>query len=178
KAGNVDNNPFLGNVTHPSAAPANHLLTVWTPPWDAQDQSVPTYDAGIYLLKSGRPINHPAKMLLVKNDPKYQELWPRALVPYKRIHGIDEPPRFVHRNDGKASPHLPEGTPFGLVGSSSLYKRESYPNGIVPPGSVTAVSTKPGDRKQQWRELAAAGGNWRTRGADAGLYDNSVIWGD
>ena len=42
------------------------------------------------------------------------------------------------KNDGKQSPHLPEGTPFGLVGSSSLYKRESFPNGTVPDGKVTA----------------------------------------
>ena len=43
-------------------------------------------------------------------------------------------------NDGKLSPHLPEGTPFGLVGTSSLYKRESYPDGVVPEGSVTATT--------------------------------------
>jgi hypothetical protein len=181
KVGNVDNNPFLGNVTHPSAAPDNHLLLTWSLPWEAQDQSAPAYDAGIYLLKSGKAINHPSKMLLVKNDPKYQELWPRALVPYKRIHGIAEPPLLVHHNDGKRSPHLPAGTPFGLVGSSSLYKRESYPNGVVPSGSVTAVSSKPNDRKQLWRELAISRfgfpGNWGEQGTDAGLYENSDIWG-
>jgi hypothetical protein len=181
KVDNVDNSPFLGNVTHPSAAPDNHLLTAWALPWDAQDQSVPTYDAGIYLLKSGKAINHPSKMLLIKNDPQYQELWPRALVPYRRIHGIDEPPLLVHRNDGKKSPHLPAGTPFGLAGSSSLYKRESYPNGVVPPGSVTAVSTRPNDRKHLWSELAISRfgfpGNWGEQGTDAGLYDNSDIWG-
>jgi hypothetical protein len=181
KASNVDNNPFLGNVSHPAAAPDNHLLTTWVLPWDAQDQSAPAYDAGIYLLKSGRPINHPSKMLLIKNDQRYQELWPRALVPYKRIYGIDEPPVLVHRNDGHKSPHLPAGTPFGLVGTSSLYKRESYPNGVVPPGSVTAVSARPNDRKHLWRELSVSRfgfpGNWGEQGADAGLYENSDIWG-
>ena len=48
------------------------------------------------------------EMLVIKNDPKYSEQWPRALVPYKRIYGIDEPKRLVHKNDGKQSPHLPE----------------------------------------------------------------------
>jgi hypothetical protein len=42
-------------------------------------------------------------------------------VPYKRIYGVDEPRRLgALANDGKLSPHLPEGTPFGLVGTSSL----------------------------------------------------------
>src|SRR5947209_13571986 len=78
-------------------------------------------------------------MLLLKHDRQYNAQWPRALVPYKRIHGIDEPKRLTPlANDGKLSPHLPPGTPFGLVGSSSLYKRESYPDGNVPKGSVTA----------------------------------------
>jgi len=35
---------------------------------------------------------------------------------------------------------LPEGTPFGLVGTSSLYKRESYPNGKVPDGGVNGAA--------------------------------------
>jgi hypothetical protein len=177
----VYNQPFVGNVTHPSCAPDNHLLTTWALPWAAQDQSVDVYDAGIYLLKSGLAINHPSKMLLLKNDPHYQELWPRALVPFKRIYGIDEPPRLEHRNDGRTSPHLLAGTPFGLVGTSSLYKRESYPSGVVPPDSVTAVSATPTDRKRQWRELAVSRfsrpGNWGEQGSDAGLYDNSDIWG-
>ena len=147
------------------------------PPADVQDQSTPLYDAGIYLLKSGQPIDHPSHMLLVKNDPDYQELWPRALVPYKRTYGVDQPKRLVHRNDGRKSKHLPAGTPFGLVGTSSLYKRESYPGGVVPPGSVTAQSPRPNDRKQMWRELAPTLGNWSQQGADAGLYENSDIWG-
>jgi len=181
RTGDVSARTFVGNVTHPSAAPDNHLLAVWAMPSDAQDDSSPQYDAGIYLLKSGRPINHPSKMLLVKNDPKYQELWPRALVPYERTFGIGHPPSLEHRNDGKAAPQLPSGTPFGMVGTSSLYKRESYPDGIVPEGSVTARSATPDDRLRMWRELAVARfgapGNWGEQGTDSGLYANSDIWG-
>ncbi|MFT5524904.1 MAG: hypothetical protein ACI9HK_002868, partial [Pirellulaceae bacterium] len=177
----VNNRWYLGNVTHPSAAPENHMLTVWSLPRDAQDKSTEVYDAGIFLLKSGTTINHPSSMRMIKNDPKYQELWPRALVPYKKIHGIDAPPQLDHHNDGKKSPHLPAGTPFGLVGTSSLYKRESYPGGVVPKGSVTAISQTPDDRKSMWRELAVARfgkpGNWGEQGSDAGLYKNSDIWG-
>src|SRR5262249_42534395 len=81
---------------------------------------------------------------------------PKALAPLK--------------NDGKLSPHLPEGTPFGLVGSSSLYKRESFPDGKVAKGSVTATwsSRQPVPFDMGWQ-------NWRSQGADAGLYSNSHI---
>ena len=62
------------------------------------------------------------------------------VVPYKRVYGVDEPAKLVHANNGKLSPHLPEGTPFGLVGTSSLYKRESATFGAVPEGGMTAAS--------------------------------------
>src|SRR4029077_18571602 len=109
---------------------------------------------------------------LIKNDPKYNEQWPRPLVPYKRIYGVDEPARLPSvRNDGKQSKHLPEGTPFGLVGSSSLYKRESFPRGKVMPGSVTAV----GDPYAAFSYSMSSPFNWGGQGADAGLYENSDI---
>jgi hypothetical protein len=128
-------------------------------------------DSGIYLIKDGRPLWEPGEMLLVKNDPKYNEQWPRPLVSYKRIYGVDEPAHLpTLRNDGKLAKQLPEGTPFGLVGSSSLYKRESYPNGEVPEGSVTAIggpySSFPTPEHRT---------NWDGQGADAGLYTNSDI---
>src|SRR5262249_9147345 len=74
------------------------------------------------------------------------------------------------RNDGTLSPHLPEGTPFGLVGTSSLYKRESFPQGAVPAGSVTA--TGPPYSAFPTRDHRT---NWDGQGADAGLYANSDI---
>ncbi len=156
----------LGKVTHPSGAPDNHLLTVWTPgPANHQYGYYPLIDGGIYLIKSGLPIDEPGHMLLIKNDPQYNEQWPRALVPYKRIYGVEEPQQLVHNNDGTTSPHLPEGTPYGLVGTSSLYKRESAPDGTVAPGSVTAEWGNP--ERHFW--------NWGLQGSDAGPYDNSEI---
>src|SRR5262245_38504589 len=109
----------VGRLTQPCGAPDNHLLTVWSgawsPPGGRASQPLshpdePAMDTGIYLIKEGRPIWEPGAMLLVKNDPKYNEQWPRPLVPYKRIYGVEEPKRHVHRNDGKQSKHLPEGT--------------------------------------------------------------------
>src|SRR5213078_2724063 len=124
--------------------PDNHLLTVWSGVMPGNqgriiDDTRPI-DSGIYLIRDGKPFWETGDMLLIKNDPNYNEQWPRPLVPYKRIYGVDEPAFLpALRNDGKLSRHLPEGTPFGLVGTSSLYKRESYPLGVVPKGSVTAT---------------------------------------
>src|SRR5262249_60139664 len=75
------------------------------------------------------------------------------------------------RSEGKLSRHRPEGTPFGLVGTSSLYKRESFPRGLVPKGSVTAV----GDPYAAFSYSMNSPFNWGGQGADAGLYTNSDI---
>jgi hypothetical protein len=176
--------PAVGKFTHPSGAPDNHLLTVYSPgPANHQYTYYPMIDGGIYLIKGGKAIDEPAQMLLIKNDPKYNEQWPRALVPYKRTYGISEPKTIAPiANDGKRSPHLPEGTPFGLVGSSSLYKRESYPNGAVPKGGVTATWAGEKPSRDGFNGLDpfntsenGASLNWVNQGADAGLYKNSDI---
>ena len=176
--------PRVGKVTHPSGAPDNHLLTVWSPGPVNGGYTVhqPAVDAGLYLIKNGAAIDEPGQMLLIKNDPRYNEQWPRVLVPYKRIHGVAEPVKLpALTNDGKLSPHLPAGTPFGLVGTSSLYKRESYPNGVVKPGSVTATFAGGPDRTG-YQDLDpfntaenGASANWFNQGGDAGRYSNDDI---
>jgi len=176
--------PRVGKVTHPSGAPNNDLLAVWSsgPVNGGYTVNIPAVDSGIYVINGGKPVDEPGQMMLVKNDPKFNEHWPRAVVPYKRIYGIDEPkslPRLA--NDGKLSPHLPAGTPFGLVGTSSLYKRESYPNGGFKKGDVAASFT--GTDPSGYEDLdpfntAAKNsgfGNWFNQGADAGRYSNDDI---
>jgi hypothetical protein len=167
----------VGKLTHPCGAPDNHLFAVWSAGSmpSANRGPVPyddPLDTGLYLIKSGKTVDEPGQMLLIKNDPKYNEQWPRPLVSYKRIYGIDEPKTLAaSRNDGKLSKHLPEGTPFGLVGTSSLYKRESFPRGAVPKGSVTAT----GDPYNAFSYSMSSPYNWGGQGADAGLYENSDI---
>jgi hypothetical protein len=170
-----NDSPRVGKFTHPSGAPDNHLLTVWSPgSLNSYARHKPSFDSGIYLIKSGKPVDEPGQMLLIKNDPKYHEQWPRALVSYKRIYGVDEPRRLTPlANDGKQSPHLPEGTPFGMVGTSSLYKRESYPYGVVRKGSVTASFA--GDKDPTGYKGHDSSFNWTVQGADAGLYTNDDI---
>jgi Hydrazine synthase alpha subunit middle domain len=173
--------PAVGKFTHPSGAPDNHLLTIYSPgPVNHQYTFLPQLNGGIYLIKNGAVLEEPAQMRLIKNDPKYNESWVRAVVPYERIYGIKEPKKTAPlANDGSRSKHLPEGTPFGLVGTASLYKRESYPNGKVPAGKVTAVYAGGDD---PWRGLDAFTShgngmplNFHNQGGDVGLYENSDI---
>jgi hypothetical protein len=182
--GQRDLAPRLGKVTHPAAAPDNHLLCVWSPGPVNGGYTVhqPAVDGGIYLIKDGKPVDEPGQMLLIKNDPKYNEQWPRAVVPYSRIHGVKEPKQLpVLANDGKLSPHLPAGTPFGLVGTASFYKRESYPNGVVKPGTVTATfaggndATGYADLDPFNTTADGVSSNWFNQGADAGRYSNADI---
>ena len=79
------NSPKVGKFTHPSGAPDNHLLTIWSPgPVNHQYTYLPQIDGGIYLIKDGKVVEEPGQMRLIKNDPNYNESWPRAVVPYRR----------------------------------------------------------------------------------------------
>src|SRR5262249_39329994 len=73
-----------GWMTQPCGAPDNHLLTVWSGPMPANQGRIigdrTQVDSGIYLIKGGKPLWDPGEMLLIKNDPKYNEQWPRPLV--------------------------------------------------------------------------------------------------
>jgi Hydrazine synthase alpha subunit middle domain len=164
--------PRVGKVQHPCGAPDNHLLTIWSPGAtnNANGPSREPVHAGIYLIKNGEPIWEPGAILLIKHDDNFNAQWPRPLVPYQRIYGVKEPALLpALPNDGKLSAQLPEGTPFGLVGTSSLYKRESFPKGVVAEGSVTAT----GDPRDAFS--FGNGEAWGAQGSDAGLYPNSAI---
>ncbi|MFN8442533.1 MAG: hypothetical protein U0175_17295 [Caldilineaceae bacterium] len=166
------NNRYAGKFTHPSAAPNNDLLVVWSPgPVNALNRPVnlPAPDAGLYLIPGGNPVNSPDELLLIKNNPNYNEVWPRAVVTYKAIHGVDEPqPIDWLPNDGSTHSALPAGTPYGLVGTSSFYKRESFPGFAANQSfdGLDAFNTAQND----------ANSNWVTQGAEAGKYDNDDIW--
>jgi hypothetical protein len=180
---NDPSSPFLGKVTHPAPAPDGNLLTVWSPGpvYGIIDSgqhrfAAPAIDSGIYLVKGTGTIASPGELLLVKNDPKVDEKWPRAVVPYRRIYGIDEPAAFppVPR-DVSLSAELPAATPFALFGAPSLYRRESYPRGRVAPGAVTASYPGGDDLHENLGSLTGLAGNWFGQGADAGKYNNSEI---
>jgi hypothetical protein len=177
--GNDDASPIppgggarVGKFTHPSAAPGNDLLVAWSPgPVNALNRptDLPAVDAGLYLLPGGGPISSPGELALIKNDPNYNEVWPRAVVSYQAVHGLPQPALLPWLpNDGLAHPdELPAGTPYGLIGTSSLYHRESAPGvGDAAFDGLDAFNTSQND----------ASSNWSWQGADAGRYANADIW--
>jgi hypothetical protein len=160
-----------GKFTHPSGAPANDCLVVWTSgPANDLNRPItnPRYDAGLYIIRNGAVVTDPSQLVLIKNSPDYNECWPRAVVPYRDVHGVDEPAKIPWLpNDGTLHPALPKGTPYGLVGSSSFYKRESFPSRGTG-GSwngLDAFNTSENGESS----------NWDYQGADAGKYSNSEI---
>ncbi|MEW6160702.1 MAG: hypothetical protein AB1813_25000 [Verrucomicrobiota bacterium] len=163
----------VGKFTHPSAAPNNDLLVVWTP-GPANDLNRPTtrpyYDAGLYLIRGGNVINDPTELVRIKNDPAFNEAWPRAVVSYQAVHGMTEPRKIPWLpNDGTAHRDLPRGTAYGIVGTSSFYKRESFPGYVTPWSNsydgLDAFNTTENEQSS----------NWIVQGSDAGKYANSEI---
>ncbi|HEY2385793.1 MAG TPA: hypothetical protein VGK30_02440 [Candidatus Binatia bacterium] len=164
----------VGKFTQPSAAPNNDLLVVWTPgPANnlSRPTSVPYDDAGLYLIPGSDVVHAPADLVEIKNDPQYNEAWPRAVVPYSAVHGDAAPAELPWLpNDGSEHADLiPAGTAYGLVGTSSLYKRESFP-GIVNGGAsydgLDVFNTTENGQS----------GNWGTQGADDGRYTDYDLW--
>ncbi len=164
----------VGKFTHPSGAPGNDLLVAWTPgPANDLDRPtpLPRYDSGLYLVPGGNTLTGPNGLVPIKNSPAYNEAWPRALVPYSAVHGVAAPALLPWLpNDGTVHAELPAGTPYGLVGTSSFYKRESFPGWITPWSDwfdgLDVFNTSENDHSSNW--------NWQ--GADAGKYGNADIW--
>ncbi|MEQ1516924.1 MAG: dockerin type I domain-containing protein [Usitatibacteraceae bacterium] len=158
---------WAGKVTHPSGAPNNDVLMVWSPgPVNNLNRptTMPRINGGIYVLKNGTAIDDPTKLVLIKNDPAYNEQFPRAVVPYSAIHGVSEPAKVAWLpNDGSEHAALPAGTPFGLVGTSTFYRRNTKPGNFEFLGNF---NTHGNDENP----------NWFNQGSDAGKYSNDDIY--
>ncbi len=163
----------VGKFTHPCAAPGNQLLVCWSPgPANSLDRPTtkPLDDGAICLVPPGVVVDSPDDLVVLKDDPAWNEAWPRAVVPWSAVHG--RAPRELPwlPNDGSLHPDLPAGTPYGLVGTSSFWKRESFPGHVVPWSDtfdgLDAFNTYENEQSS----------NWSWQGGDAGKYDDDDIW--
>ncbi|HEX5734306.1 MAG TPA: BACON domain-containing carbohydrate-binding protein [Blastocatellia bacterium] len=162
------NNTRVGKFTLPSAAPNNELLVVYTRGsanhngiYVGAGFAAPYYDGGIYRMRGDQVLGRPEDLVLVKNDPNFNEMWPRAVVPYQQIYGVASPPILPElTNEGAIDSRLPEGTPLALMGTSSMISRDTRPFR--------------GDRFYQHENFGDR--NWTRQGADAGLYNDDDIY--
>ncbi len=162
------NNTRVGKFTLPTAAPNNEMLVVYTRGaanhngiFVNEGLTQPFYDGGIYRMRGDQVLGRPEDLVLVKNSPNYNEMWPRAVVPYQQIYGVAAPVNLPDiANDGQLDSRLPEATPLALIGTSSLISRDTRPF--------------KGDRFYQHENFGDR--NWTRQGADAGLYTDSDIY--
>lgn len=144
----------FGKYTHPSGAPDNGLVASYSPgpATDNVRPIIPAYQGQIVLLKNGFA-GKPSEHVVVKADPNYNYQQPKVVVPWTAIYGAEPVALPFAVNDGTKHRLLPKGTPLGLIGTSSLYKRDSKPFPIPGVGD----------------------GNWFAQGSDSGTYSNSEI---
>jgi hypothetical protein len=126
-------------------------------------------DSGVYLMPDAvhnivtDPTN-PAQLMKILNSPDYNEIWPRPVVTYAEIHGISEPKNLPATDSVRpADDRLEPGEPHAIVGTSSLYNRESAPIAGDPFHPSTGREGHPGI--------------WMIQGTDAGVVKNSDIYG-
>lgn len=152
---------FAGKATHPAAAPNNDLLFSYTPgPANDLDRpvQVPRVQGEVALLSHGVAVDDPAQLVILKANAQYNYQQPRPVVSYSQIYGVAQPAYI---------PYLPDSeTPFGVVGTSSFYNRNSKPGqGVASYGGLDPFNT----------DQNGSSTNWESQGADAGIYANSEI---
>ena len=166
-----DTGEWMGKVTHPSGGPDDDLLLVWSSgPANHLNRPVnrPVYDGGLYVLRANTPARTHKDLVKILDRPEYNEMQPRALLPFRDMYGVDEPAQLPWLpNDGTEHAALEPGTPFGLVGTSSLYKRNTAPGR----GNARFSGLGPFNTSEN-----RATTNWTSQGADSGLYADSEIF--
>ncbi len=143
--GYADPIKYAGKLGHPSGLPGNQLMVTWGVGPCSLNSGVrdiaamqaltkeagdnPACDVGIYRTNTlpanaSNFVKHPSELVPIVNSPDFHEFLARAVVPYKDIYGIDRPkdiPRAELAIDGA----LAHGTPFGVLGASSIIHRET-----------------------------------------------------
>jgi hypothetical protein len=162
--------PRLGKVMHPQGAPGNDLLMAYTPgPATIQNRptDLPRPQSGIYVAKNVTVIDHPDQLVRIVDEPNVNEIWPRALVPYRDIYGVQQPVEIPFLpNDGTLHPSLPPGTPYGIIGTSSMCNRESK-TGNARNQNFARSGLHYDGLETMWNR---GSDNWINQGSDARIF--------
>ena len=121
---------FGGMVSHPAAIPNNGMLLTWT-----GNQGDAEMNLGVYAVADITSSSLVATdMTKVVDEPNRHEWFGRPVIPLGRIYGLADSWRPPTPAAPVAS-QLPEGTPFGVVGSSSISWFELFSPGTAPGGT-------------------------------------------
>ncbi len=161
-----------GKYCFPSAAPGGNMLASYSPGGVNYNHSCSggvshVLRSGIYLIRDASEQrvydpNNRTQLVPIVNTTAHNEIWPRAVVPYSEIHGMDQPVEIPFTDSViTADDRLEPADPHAIVGTSSLYNRESAPIR--------------GDPFYMSGGRHTAAGNWMLQGADAGIFDDKEI---
>jgi len=165
---------FSGKYCMPAAAPEGDLLVSYSTGGVNYNRSCGSAGdyalaAGIYLIPDAatRQVTDPkstTQLVKLHVSSSYNAIWPRPVVSYDEIHGIAQPKTIAPTSSVAPSDNrLKPGEPYAIVGTSSLYNRESATLGGDP------------FRPYDGREVHTGG--WVLQGTDAGVVKNSDIYG-
>lgn len=125
--------------------------------------------AGIWLMKNAETaiITDPTdsnQLALMYDDTNWNEIWPRALVPYNDVFGQSAPDILPSTRATGSSEYLAKGEAAGILGTSSMSNRESS----FTYNFNTNTSRDSGNVEEK---------GWKIRGTDVGVYTESDIYG-
>ena len=163
---------------HPSRrrAPNGDLLVVWSP-GPATTSNRPTT---LPVLRR-RPLSHPRRhapctspteLVADQERPGYNEAWPRAVVPYARVHGVAEPVELPWLpNDGSVHAAAAAGHAVRAGRHQQRLQARELPRLVDAAWSDTVRRPR---RLQHQRERPEQ--QLGHAGRDAGRYTNADIW--
>lgn len=167
-----------GKYSMPAVTKDNHLLVSYSTGYVNhfgatcdQDTFFKCEDlkSGIYLIKNADDtiVNNANELILIKDDLQYNEMWPKPVLSYEQMYGDVKKPITFESELGHTK--IPLGQAAGLVGTSSMYNRET---------SDTPNGTDDGDVPfQAGKKRETFIGGWRIQGTDVGIYTNDDIYG-
>ena len=125
-----------------------------------------TLKSGIYLIKNAETgtVTDPtdtAQLAVMIDDVNFNEIWPRALVPYNDVFGQSTPDVLPSTRFQNSSKYVAKGEAAAIIGTSSMLNRE----------------TSHDHRFQNSRQRELHGGEWTKFGTEVGLFNDSDVFG-
>lgn len=177
-----------GKFTHPAAAPnavgdsgKADLLAVYAPGpanhngiYIGMGTALPWYHGEIVLLPDGEPVpvppaglpGRPPQLVTVLAEDGYNLQWPRPVVSWRELYGVDGPAPWPELTDAQVrEERLTPGEPFGLIGSSSLLWRDTAPS-----------LGRFWEDRDPFNTGDEAPYRWVRQGGDAGIYRDDDVW--